>query len=204
MVRTTLALMGAALLAGEAQAQSVDWSRSGGALFFSSAAAQATGAEPAAAPPRPSVARQPFDEAVTAAAHDQGLDPKLLHALVAVESAYRPDALSVVRGGPGAGGLTQLMPATAKALGVADRFDPVQNLQGGARYLAEQIRAFGDLRLALAAYNAGPARVAPLRRVPEFPETQAYVVKVVDCYLALAAGRSIRSARDCPGAEAVR
>lgn len=113
--------------------------------------------------------------------------------LVADESAYRPDALSPV----GAGGLTQLMPGTALELGVRDRFDPVENLRGGADYLARQIRRFGDLRLALAAYNAGPARVARLGRVPDIAETQAYVATVVDCYLALTAGQGITSSTQC-------
>ncbi|MBT9470229.1 MAG: lytic transglycosylase domain-containing protein [Pseudomonadota bacterium] len=112
------------------------------------------------------------------------------------ESAYQADALSAAPGG-GAAGLTQLMPQTARELGVQDRFDPTENVFGGAQYLAAQLRRFGDVRLALAAYNAGPSRVARLGRAPDFPETRDYVVKVVDCYLALTAGRTIRSARDC-------
>ncbi|MGA0608398.1 lytic transglycosylase domain-containing protein [Phenylobacterium sp. VNQ135] len=110
-----------------------------------------------------------------------------------VESGYRPAAVSPV----GAAGLTQLMPGTADDLGVRDRFDPQENLLGGADYLARQIRRFGDLRLALAAYNAGPGRVGRLGRVPEIAETRAYVEAVVDCYLALTAGRGVRSARQC-------
>jgi soluble lytic murein transglycosylase-like protein len=94
-------------------------------------------------------------------------------------------------------GLTQLMPDTAAELGVADPTNPADSLKGGAAYLAQQVVRFGDLRLALAAYNAGPARVARLGRVPAIPETQAYVASVVDCYLALSAGRGVRSARDC-------
>jgi len=114
------------------------------------------------------------------------------------ESAYRADAVSRV----GAGGLTQLMPATARELGVRDRFDPSASLFAGADYLARQLIRFGDLRLALAAYNAGPARVAQLGRVPEMAETKAYVGAVVECYLALSAGRGVRSAREwrAPGA----
>ena len=91
----------------------------------------------------------------------------------------------------------QLMPATARDLAVDDRFDPADNLAGGARYLALQLIRFRDLRLALAAYNAGPERVARLGRVPQIPETQAYVEAVVGCYLRLAAGQPIRSSRDC-------
>jgi len=89
------------------------------------------------------------------------------------------------------------MPQTAKALGVADRFDTAANLSGGADYLARQLVRFGDLRLALAAYNSGPARVARLGRVPAIAETQQYVTSVIDCYLALSAGCVVRTARDC-------
>lgn len=110
-----------------------------------------------------------------------------------VESAYRARACSPA----GACGLTQLMPGTAADLGVRDRLDPSQNLRGGADYLARQLRRFGDLRLALAAYNSGPDRVARLGRVPDIAETQAYVVSVIDCYLALTAGRGVRSSREC-------
>lgn len=108
-----------------------------------------------------------------------------------LESAYRADAVSPA----GAGGLTQLMPATARDLGVRNRFDVEESLSGGADYLARQLLRFGDLRLALAAYNAGPERVARLGRVPEIEETRNYVVSVIDCYLALAAGRDVRPRR---------
>ena len=132
-------------------------------------------------------------EAVAAAAERHGLDPKLLHALVLIESAYRPDAVSPA----GAAGLTQLMPATARELGVENRFDPVENLRGGADYLARQLRRFQDVRLALAAYNSGPARVASLGRIPRIRETEQYVESVVECFLALSAGRVVSSARQC-------
>jgi soluble lytic murein transglycosylase-like protein len=89
------------------------------------------------------------------------------------------------------------MPATARELGVRDRRDPHDSLAGGADYLARQLLRFADLRLALAAYNAGPERVARLGRVPRIPETEAYVATVVECYLAVSARRSIRSASDC-------
>lgn len=120
--------------------------------------------------------------------------------LIADESAYRPDAVSPA----GAGGLTQLMPGTALELGVRDRFDPDENLRGGADYLARQLVRYGDLRLALAAYNAGPGRVARLGRVPDFAETQAYVATVIECFLALTAGRSVTSSRQCAADEGGR
>lgn len=190
--RFSLALL-ASVAAGPASAQSnVDWSNAGGALFTDAEVTQAGD------PDLPRTVRltapvQPFEAAIADAADRHGLDFKLLHALVAVESAYRVEACSPA----GACGLTQLMPGTASDLGVTDRLNPVQNLNGGADYLARQIVRFGDLRLALAAYNAGPDRVARLGRIPDFVETRRYVAAVIDCYLALTAGRGIRSAREC-------
>ncbi len=136
---------------------------------------------------------QPLDELITKIAMETGLDPKLLHALVIIESAYNTRAVSPV----GARGLTQLMPGTAAELGVRDVFNTKQNLRAGARYLAIQIGRFSDIRLALAAYNAGPNRVARLGRVPDFTETQNYVRDGIDCYLALTAGRGIRNRSQC-------
>lgn len=169
-----------------------DWTQAGGGLFVGAppsaiAGPRETGAVRLEAPD------QPLDAAVSAAALRHGLDPKLLHALIVVESGYRIDAVSPA----GAQGLTQLMPATAAALGVRDALDSATNLAGGAAYLVRQIVRFGDLRLALAAYNAGPERVSRLGRIPQIAETQAYVEAVLDCYLALSAGRSVRSAADC-------
>lgn len=192
MVRTwLLGALVAVLSVSAAQAQP-DWRTAGGDIFVSAQEAASTADPPIDAPQLPG-STQPFDTAVGVAAARHRLDPKLLHALVTVESAYRPRAVSPA----GAGGLTQLMPLTATALGVADRFDAAANLSGGADYLARQLVRFGDVRLALAAYNAGPERVARLGRIPQIAETQAYVAAVVECYLALSAGRSIRSAADC-------
>ena len=180
------------LIASSKPAFAADWSRAGGGLLIrQDAGAQAD--SPAPAPPAPRRAAQPFDDLIVSAAAVHGLDPKLLHALVVVESAYRPDALSSA----GAAGLTQLMPSTAAELGVRDRYDIEQNLSGGARYLSEQLRRFGDVRLALAAYNAGPSRVSAQGRIPQIAETQNYVAAVVDCYLALSAGRAVRTASGC-------
>ncbi len=182
------------------EAQTVDWARAGGDLFGRPAVTVPSEDGLADAAPDPVLAplSQPFADLVRSAAERHGLDPKLLHAVIVVESGYRRDAMSPV----GAGGLTQLMPATALELGVRDRFDPVENVRGGADYLARQLLRFKDVRLALAAYNAGPERVARLGRIPNIPETQTYVGRVLDCYLALAAGRGIRSVRDCsPGGQ---
>src|SRR3569623_1534797 len=149
-------LIGAVALAwtGTAQAQGANWRRAGGDLFVGSgpAVAPAPSLAEGDGDPRIPPLSQPYADAVATAAQRYGLDPKLLHAMVIVESAYRANAVSRV----GASGLTQLMPATAARLGVHDRFDPADNLLGGAAYLARQVLRFGDLRLALAAYNAGP------------------------------------------------
>ncbi len=181
-----------ALVLWRSDAEAADWSRAGGALFVGSAAIPAP-ASPGQGPNRLPAPSQPFGEEVAAAAERHGLDPKLLHALVLVESGYDPRAVSHA----GAAGLTQLMPATAAELGVRDRFDPNENLAAGADYLARQLVRFGDLRLALAAFNAGPSRVARLGRVPDIEETRRYVSRVLECFLALSAGRSVRSARQC-------
>ncbi|MDI1328273.1 MAG: lytic transglycosylase domain-containing protein [Brevundimonas sp.] len=201
MVRSALAATAVLFWSTTAQAQSVDWRDAGGDLFGRPAIVEATVVMADAGGPEPRLAplSQPFMEAIARAADRHGLDPKLLHALVIVESAYRVDAVSSA----GAGGLTQLMPGTAADLGVRDRFDVEQNLSGGAAYLARQMLRFGDVRLALAAYNSGPGRVARLGRIPDIAETRAYVVAVVDCYLALTAGRGARNARDCRVPEAV-
>jgi len=107
-------------------------------------------------------------------AEQEGVDPSLFTRLVQQESAFRPDARSPV----GAMGLAQLMPGTARDLGV-DPNDPVQNLTGGARYLRQQMDKFKDPRLALAAYNAGPGNVQKYGGVPPFKETQNYVAKIL-------------------------
>ena len=110
-----------------------------------------------------------------------GLSPKqwtaFFQALIRVESAYNPSAVSP----KGATGLAQLMPATARSLGV-DINDPMQNLDGGARYLLDQLLRFNSLSLALAAYNAGPAAVERYGGIPPYAETQAYVRRVLAEY----------------------
>lgn len=153
---------------GPAVAQGVDWRSAGGHLFGFEADEPAERSNLTPDIHRLSELNQPFQALIDGAAAAHGLDPKLLHALVMTESAYNPGVCSAA----GACGLTQLMPATARELGVVDRFDPVENLQGGADYLARQLVCFGDLRLALAAYNSGPSRVARLGRIPEIAETQ--------------------------------
>ncbi len=184
------------ILASDAFAQSearVDWRRAGGDLFGRSVVDTAGPAMANHGNARLPDPQQPFAALIEEAAAFHALDPKLLHAVVIVESAYNPAARSPV----GAGGLTQLMPGTADDLGVRNRFDPAENLRGGADYLARQMLRFGDLRLALAAYNSGPGRVARLGRIPDIAETQNYVTQVVDCYLTLTVGRGARTSADC-------
>ena len=111
-------------------------------------------------------------------ASNQGVDPGLVEAIVAVESAFNPTAVSV----KGAMGLMQLMPQTAVRYGVADPFDPKQNVHGGIRYLRDLLLRFKNLLHALAAYNAGERAVLRYKGLPPYPETQAYVRKVLERY----------------------
>lgn len=120
--------------------------------------------------PRFAGGRSRWTEPARAAARRHGIPEDLFLRLVRQESGFDPDA----RSHKGAMGLAQLMPGTARLLGVDPR-DPVQNLEGGARYLAQQYRRFGSWRLALAAYNAGPGAVERHGGVPPYRETRGYV-----------------------------
>jgi len=121
-----------------------------------------------------------FTPIIEQVAKDLRLHPGLLHAVVLVESAYNPRAVSR----KGAQGLMQLMPATAARYGVGDSYDPKQNLEGGARYLKDLLKEFEfDIRLALAAYNAGERAVKKYgNQIPPYAETQNYVGKVMGEY----------------------
>lgn len=137
----------------------------------------------------------PYAAEIQAAAAKYGVDPALLAGLVKQESGFNPAARSPA----GATGLTQLMPGTARSLGVRDPTDPVQSLEGGARYLRQQLDRFGgDERLALAAYNAGPGAVQRYGGVPPYAETQHYVQVVLanrDAYAAAGLSAADASAR---------
>ncbi|MFL1512932.1 lytic transglycosylase domain-containing protein [Pseudomonas prosekii] len=126
------------------------------------------------------IARQPYAELVSAAATANQLPAALLHAVIQAESSYNADATSA----KGAGGLMQLMPDTARELGVTDVYDPKANIQGGARYLKRLLTLFdNDISLAVAAYNAGPQAVLSRGGViPPFAETQRYVPSVLRQY----------------------
>lgn len=117
---------------------------------------------------------------VSAAECRHGLPAGLLDALILQESLYKSDAVSP----KGAVGLTQLMPATARSVGVSDRFDPVSNVDGGGRYLRAQLDSFQSIQLGLAAYNAGPGAVRSARGIPQNSETPGYVQRVLDYWSA--------------------
>ena len=149
-----------------------------GAQLAQAAAAQAPAAQTAGAGGAPAGGGETrFDAEIQAAAGRHGLDPALLKALIRAESNFNPNAGSPA----GAQGLTQLMPGTARSLGVTDPHDPVQSIEGGARYLAQQLRAFGgDASKALAAYNAGPGAVQRFGGIPPYAETRNYVSRVLE------------------------
>ncbi|WP_297055690.1 lytic transglycosylase domain-containing protein [Thermosulfurimonas sp.] len=112
------------------------------------------------------------------AAREVGLDPALLKAVARVESGFNPRAVSF----RGALGIMQLLPETARLTGVRDPFNPRQNIFGAARFLKQLLDRFGDLRLALAAYHAGPERVERYHGIPPFPETRRYIRMVLRYY----------------------
>jgi soluble lytic murein transglycosylase-like protein len=132
----------------------------------------------AASPSRAELERYVGESAAAA-----GIDPALVDAVIANESGFDPRATS----SSGARGLMQLMPGTAASLGVADAYDPAQNVSGGTRYLRSLLDRFGSLELAVAAYNAGPAAVAEYGGIPPYPETKRYVRSVLSQYRAATA-----------------
>ncbi|MCE2572284.1 transglycosylase SLT domain-containing protein [Motilimonas eburnea] len=123
--------------------------------------------------------RQHYHPTIVDIAARYQLEPALLHAVISAESGYNPQAVSRA----GAVGIMQLMPGTAKMLGVNNRYDVVQNMEGGAKYLRMMLDTFNNKRLALAAYNAGPGAVKKYKyTIPPYKETQTYVKKVMGYY----------------------
>jgi soluble lytic murein transglycosylase-like protein len=119
--------------------------------------------------------REALEPIIQEAAALHGVDPDLVRAVIQTESRFDPQA----RSGAGASGLMQLMPRTAKAVGIEDPFDPRQNIFGGVKYLSQMMERYnGNTALALAAYNAGPGNVRRHRGVPPFRETRGYVTKI--------------------------
>ncbi|MBI5015140.1 MAG: lytic transglycosylase domain-containing protein [Deltaproteobacteria bacterium] len=130
-------------------------------------------------PVRAASPRSPWQDLARQEASLRQLDPRLVNAVIQVESGENPGALSH----KGAMGLMQLMPDTARAMGVQDPFEPRDNIQGGVKYLAQMLDRFhGRLDLALAAYNAGPSAVERYGGVPPYAETRNYVNRVLDAY----------------------
>lgn len=132
--------------------------------------------EPVAQPAKKGSAH--YDHLIQNTAESFDVDPALVKAVVAAESNFEPRAVSHV----GAQGLMQLMPSTARAMGVRRPFAPSENIRGGVRYLRSLLDRFEEIDLALAAYNAGPEAVMRHGGIPPYPETEAYVTKVLSHY----------------------
>jgi hypothetical protein len=130
--------------------------------------------EAVGSPVRLPVGSEPVNEMVDELSAQHGVDPLLVHAVIHCESAYNRLAVSP----KGAEGLMQLIPDTARRYGVKNSFDSRQNIEGGVRYLSELQGRYDDLRLVLAAYNAGEGAVDRYRGIPPYAETQEYVYKV--------------------------
>lgn len=170
-----------------AEAQIYTWRDASGHLVLSNQPRSGqTGQIPTYAVPGPTLMRTTtkppsssghtrYDDLIRQQASEKGLSPDLVRAVIQAESGFNPHAISP----KGAMGLMQLMPATARELGVSDPFQPEENIRGGVTYLARLLARYDqNVELALAAYNAGPGSVERYGAVPPYRETQAYVKKI--------------------------
>ena len=166
------------LSAVERQKLSVERQLQGIQRNYSPPFAESSGVVIASAPPPecPPTSAAEVKPIIDREAARQKMDSRLVQAVVEAESAYSPCAVSPV----GAMGLMQLMPSTAESLQVSDPYDPSQNITAGTQYLKQMLDRYGgDIAKALAAYNAGPARVDAAGGIPSIPETQEYVRKIM-------------------------
>jgi len=170
-----LALLGAGLPAGVAAQVQVKVLADGTKVIYNETSAQRARRTAGSLLPVPSIQ---LGSLIDYYARHHDLNPRLVQAVMQAESGYNATALSR----KGAMGLMQLMPETARELAVDDPYDPEQNVRGGTAYLRRMLRRFGDLRLALAAYNAGPTAVTRYQDVPPFLETRDYVRKVLSLF----------------------
>ena len=171
MIARSAAVQPAPAAGSDFQQQLIQASASGPGLGLGTAGGTAA----AGAPGATSGGDGPYKAEIDAAAAKYGIDPALLRGLIRQESNFNPSAGSPA----GAQGLCQLMPGTAAALGCTNPLDPAQSIDAGAKYLRQQLDAFGgDVSKALAAYNAGPGAVQRYGGVPPYAETQNYVRQV--------------------------